>query len=321
MMGYMVKMCLVLIGMSAQDALAQNYPARPIRVINATSSGGGIDVFARLLIPGMAQALGQNVFVENRPGGGTNIAAEVAVNAPADGYTVLIVNQAHAVNVSLYRNLKYDLVRDFAAVTQLASSPQIVVVHPSFPVKSIGDLVKLAKAKPGAINYASAGMGTQTFLAAELFKIMAGVNLVEVRYRGGGNALTAVFTGEVPVYFVPLAAALPLIREGKLRALAVTTAKRLSALPGYPTVAESGYPGYDCGSWLGLAVPAKTPKDTIAKIHGAAVAALNRPDINKRMRDLSYITIGSQPEEFADYIKSEIERWRKIIRQTGITAD
>jgi tripartite-type tricarboxylate transporter receptor subunit TctC len=269
----------------------------------------------------MSEALGQQVFVDVRAGAGGNIGAEIAARAPADGYTLLQITQSHTVNVSLYRSLAYDVVRDFAPVTKIDLSPSIVVVHPSVPAKSIGDLVRLAKAKPGALNYGSAGVGTSTFLAAELFKLVAGVNIVEVPYKGGAPAQTAVIAGEVSIYFAPIATALPFIRDGRLRALAVGSATRVPLLSDYPTVAESGYTGYESSNWHGLVVPAKTPKELIASIHAAAVTALKRPDIAKRMQELGLTLIGDQPDEFAEFIKADIEKWRKIVRQKGLTAD
>jgi tripartite-type tricarboxylate transporter receptor subunit TctC len=203
------------------------------------------------------------VIVDNRAGAAGNIGADIAAKAPPAGYTVLLANMGHAANVSLYRNLPYDVVRDFAPVTQLASAPAIVVAHPSLPVKSIGELVRLAKARSGAINYASGGSGTPTFVAAELFKARAGANILHVPYRAGGEALMEVLSGEVSVYFSPLATALPHVRQGRLRPLAVTTAKRVPLLPEYPTVDELRYPGYQSGNWYGLLVPAKTPKEII----------------------------------------------------------
>jgi tripartite-type tricarboxylate transporter receptor subunit TctC len=282
---------------------------------------GASEVVGRLIAQGMTDAIGVQVFVDVRAGAGGNIGAEIAARAPADGYTLLQITQAHTVNVSLFRSLAYDVVRDFAPVTRTDLSPLIVVVHPSLPAKSIGDLVKLAKAKPGAISYSSAGVGTSTFLAAELFKIMAGVDMLEVPYKGGAPAQTAVIAGEVSVYFAPIATALPFIREGRLRALAVGTTQRVSMLPDYPTVAESGYPGYESSNWHGLVVPAKTPQEMIARIHAAAVSALKRPEIGKRMRDLGFTPIGDQAEEFAAFIKADIEKWRRIVRQKGLTAD
>jgi len=298
---------------------AQNYPTKPVRYIMPTT--GANELIGRLLAQGMSEALGQQVFVDVRAGAGGNIGAEIAARAPADGYTLLQITQSHTVNVSLYRSLAYDVVRDFAPVTKIDLSPSIVVVHPSVPAKSIGDLVRLAKAKPGALNYGSAGVGTSTFLAAELFKLVAGVNIVEVPYKGGAPAQTAVIAGEVSIYFAPIATALPFIRDGRLRALAVGSATRVPLLSDYPTVAESGYTGYESSNWHGLVVPAKTPKELIASIHAAAVTALKRPDIAKRMQELGLTPIGDQPDEFAEFIKADIEKWRKIVRQKGLIAD
>lgn len=308
---------LAAVQVAAQST--QNYPVKPVRYIMPTT--GASEVVGRLMAQGLTDVLGQQVYVDVRSGAGGNIGAELAAKAPADGYTLLQIAQAHTVNVSLYRGLAYDVMRDFAPVTRTNSSPLIVVVHPSLPAKSIADLVRLAKARPGAINYSSAGTGTSTFLAAELFKTMAGVNMMEVPYKGGAPAQTAVIAGEVSVYFAPIATALPFVREGRLRGLAVGASQRLPMLPEYPTVAESGYPGYEASNWHGLVVPARTPKEIIATIRAAAVTALNRPDIGKRMRDLGLTPIGDRPEEFAEFIKADIEKWRKIVRQKGLTAD
>ena len=305
----------------AAAASAQNYPVKSIRLVVGTSAGGGGDVIGRIVAGGMSQILGQQVIVDNRPGASSNIAAEIVAKAPADGYTLFEISITHAVNVSLYRNLPFDLMRDFASVTQLASSPQMVVVHPSLAAKSIVELVNLAKARPGAINYSSAGAGTSTFLAAELFKGRAGINLAHVPYRGGGAALTAVIAGEAPIFFAPVASALPFVREGRLRALAVTSAKRLPLLPELPTVAESGYPGYECGNWYGLMAPVRTPRATLATIHRAALSALNKPEMNKRLSELGYIAVGDRPEEFAAYIKSEIEKLAKVVRELNLKAE
>jgi len=300
-------------------APAQSYPVKPVRYIMPTT--GASEIIGRLVAQGMTDALGQQVFVDVRAGASGNIGAELAAKAPADGYTLVQLTQSHTVNVSLYRSLAYDVVRDFAPVTRIDLSPSIVVVHPSLPAKSIADLVQLARAKPGAINYSSAGAGTSTFLAGELFKTMAGVNLMEVPYKGGAPALTAVVAGEVSVYFSPIATALPFVREGRLRGLAVGAAQRLPMLAEYPTVAESGYPGYEASNWHGLVVPAKTAREIIATLRGAVMTALNRSDISKRMLDLGLTLVGDQPEEFAQFMKADIEKWRKIVRQKGLTAD
>jgi len=312
-------MGLVCIG--ASSSWAQRYPAKVVRLLVPFSPGSGSDTLGRIIAGGLTDVFGQQVIVDNRAGAAGNIGAEIAAKAPPDGYTLLLANLGHAANVSLYRNLPYDVVRDFAPVTQLASAPAIVVAHPSLPVRSLDELVKLAKARPGAINYASGGVGTPTFVAAELFKAQAGVNLLHVPYRAGGEALTAVLSGEVSIYFSPLATALPHVRQGRLRPLAVTAAKRVPVLPEYPTVAELGYPGYQSGNWYGLLVPAKTPKEIIAAIRAAAVAALNNETISRRLADLGYVAIGDQPEEFAAHIKAEIESLGKILRESRITAE
>jgi len=315
---------LMLIGLvciGASSSWAQRYPAKVVRLLVPFSPGSGSDTLGRIIAGGMTDVFGQQVIVDNRAGAAGNIGAEIAAKAPPDGYTLLLANLGHAANVSLYRNLPYDVVRDFAPVTQLASAPAIVVAHPSLPVRSLDELVKLAKARPGAINYASGGVGTPTFVAAELFKAQAGVNLLHVPYRAGGEALTAVLSGEVSIYFSPLATALPHVRQGRLRPLAVTAAKRVSVLAEYPTVAELGYPGYQSGNWYGLLVPAKTPKEIIAAIRAAAVGALNNETISRRLADLGYVAIGDQPEEFAAHIKAEIESLGRILRESRITAE
>jgi tripartite-type tricarboxylate transporter receptor subunit TctC len=307
---------LVVCGCIVSPCVAQTYPAKPVRYI--LPSTGASEIVGRLIAQGLTEQLGQQFFVDVRPGAGSNLGAELGAKAPPDGYTLIQLMQSHTANVSLYRSLGYDVQRDFAPVTRMTSSPLIVVVHPSLPVKTIGELVKLAKAKPGAINYASAGAGTSTFLGGELFKAMAGVDIVEISYRGGGAAQTAVLSGEVSVYFAPVATALPYVREGRLRGLAVGSAMRLPMLPEYPTIAESGYPGYESSNWHGFAAPAKTPKEIISVLNTAAVAVLKRPDILKRMQGLGLTPVGDRPEEFAAFIEADIEKWRKLVQQRGI---
>ncbi len=303
------------------DVAAQNYPSRPLRVVVGTSAGGGGDVIARVVGGGLTPLLGQQVTIDNRPGAASNIAAEIVAKSPADGHTVFLVSITHAVNVNLYRNLPFDLMRDFAAVTQLASAPQMIVVHPSVPVKTLAELVKLAKAKPGALNYSSAGAGTSTFLAAELFKARAGINLVHVAYRGGGAALTAAVAGESPVYFGPVASSLPLARSGRLRALAVTSAQRIALLPELPTAAELGYAGYQCGNWYGFMLPAKTPRDIVMALHKATLVALANAEIKRRLDELGYQIVGDQPEAFAAFIKSEIDDLARLVKSLNLKAD
>ncbi|MEK7876331.1 MAG: tripartite tricarboxylate transporter substrate binding protein, partial [Pseudomonadota bacterium] len=275
-----------LIFQFAAASWAQSYPARAVRFVLPTPPGSGADIIGRIFADGLTEVFGRQVIVDNRGGASGNIGAEFVAKSPPDGYTLFQVATNHPINVSLFPNVPFDLVRDFAAVTRTDSSPIIVVVHPSLPVKSIADLVKLTKANPGAVSYSSAGAASTTFVAVELFTRQAGVKMLHVPYRGGGQALTAVVSGEVSVYFAPVTVAMPFIKEGRLRLLAISTAKRLTWLPEYPTVAESGFPGYEFGFWHGLMVPAQTPKETIAAIHAATIKTLGRSDIIKRMRDL-----------------------------------
>ena len=300
-------------------ATAQTYPTKPVRYI--IPSTGGTEVIARLIAEGMSRSFGQQVLVDPRTGAAGNLGTEIAAKAPADGYTVLQITQSHTLNASLFKKLPYDLVRDFAPVTRTDSAPMLVVVHPSFPAKTILDLVRIAKAKPRTVMYASAGTGTSTYLAAELFKMAADVDLVEVPYRSGAPSLTAVVAGEVPVYFAPIATALPFVEQGKLRLLAAATSARLPSLPDVPTVAESGYPGFEASNWHGLVVPAKTPAPIVAAIREAAMTGLAQPDIAKRVVGLGYTIIRDTPAEFAEFIKADIEKWRKLVQQKGLTAE
>lgn len=305
----------------AATAWAQPYPAKPIRWVVPSSPGGSADAVTRVVANGLPPVLGQRVIVDNRAGASGNIGADAVAKSPPDGYTWLMINNAHAANVSLYSRLPYDLLRDFAPVTQVDSSPHVVVVHPSLPVKSIGELVRLAKARPGALDYASAGTGTVTFVAAEMFKAQAGVNMTHVPYKGGGESLLSAVSGETAVYFSPLAVALPHVRQGRLRALAVTSTKRMSMVPEVPTVAESGYPDYEFNLWNGLLVPNKTPKETITAIRNAVITALNTPEVNKRLVDMSSTIIGSQPEEFGAFVKTEVDTLAKLVTKLNLAVE
>ncbi len=303
------------------NAPAQTYPAKVVRFVVPFSPGSGSDVVGRIVATGLGEVFGQQVIVENRAGAAGNIGADFVAKSTPDGYTILLLIIGHAANVTLYSKMPYDLVRDFAPITQIGSSPGVVVVHPSLPAKSISELVALAKARPGLINYASGGTGTPTFIAAELFKGQAAIDLLHVPYRSGGEALTSILSGETSVYFALVAAALPQIKQGRLRPLAVTSKKRLSLVPDYPTVAELGYPDYEAGFWHGLAVPVKTSREIINAIRNATISVLNKPNVGKRFTDLGYVAIGSQPEEFAAFIKSEIATLSKVLRGLQVTAD
>lgn len=308
----------------ATAAVGQSYPAKVVRLLIPFSSGSGSDTIGRIYATSMAEHVGQQFIVENRPGAAGNIGAEAAARAAADGYTLFLVNMAHAVNVSMYRKLGYEPLRDFAPVSLLATGPAILVTHPSLPVKSLKELVALAKARPGAINHSSAGVGTFTFLTAELFKRHAGVDMLHVPYRAGGEALTAVISGETSVYFSPAAGAIPQVRQGRLRPLAVTSSKRIALMPELPTVAESGFAAlanFQAGNWYGIVVPAKTPREIVDRVRSASVATLNHAAISKRLQDLGFVLIGNTPEEFGAYFRAEIEAWGKIVRDLKLSAE
>jgi tripartite-type tricarboxylate transporter receptor subunit TctC len=283
--------------------------------------GGGSDILGRMVAAHMSQTFKQQVVVDNRAGGGGNIGAEIAARSPPDGHTIFQMAITHAINVTLYRNLGYDIVRDFAPVTLLASTPLVVTAHPSLPAKSIAELVQLAKAKPGSINYASAGTGTATYFATELFKGRAGIDLVHVPYKGGGAAQTSILAGETSIYFANVVTALPHVQAGRLRALAVTSSKRLSLMPESPTVGEAGYPGYQSESWFGLMLPVKTPKTIQSAVRNAALTALNASELNKRLIEMAFIPVGNTPAEFAAYIQSEIATYGKLVRELKVTSE
>lgn len=303
------------------SVLAQPYPSKSVRMLVSDSAGGLSDTIARVVASGMSEVIGQRVIIENRAGAASNIGAAVAAKSPPDGYTLYQMPQTLTVNATLYSNLQYDLLRDFMPVTRLGGSPALVTVHPSLPVRTLADLVKLAKAQPQRITFASAGTGAPTFLAAELFKKFAAIDLMHVPYRGGGEAITAAITGETPVYFAPLTVAWPHVQSGRLRGLAVTSSARVPAAPQMPTVAELGYPGYESGFWYGLVLPAKSPREVFSVIHAATLKTLKLPDVSKRMQDMAFTTVGDSPEEFTEFIKAEIEKWGRIIRELGLKAN
>jgi tripartite-type tricarboxylate transporter receptor subunit TctC len=316
-----VPLAAVAAALLATTAVAQAFPSKPLRYVVTGSPGSGADTLGRLIADGLAQTLGRQVLVENRAGGGSNIAAEMVARAAPDGYTLLQNTITLAVNVTLYRNLAYDLLRDFAPVTQLATGPAVLVVHPSLPVKSVVELIKFAKARPDQLNFASGGTGTYSFLAMELLKGQAGIQMLHIPYKGGGAAFNAILSGEVSVYFAPVGVALPSVQERRLRALAVSTARRVAIAPALPTVAEAGLPGYESGNWYGLVAPAKTPPEVLAVLRAAALSVLGNAATVRRMQDFGYEPVGNTPEEFTAYTRLEIERLGKIVRAFKLTPD
>lgn len=301
----------------ANGVPAQSYPAKPIRIVTP-GSGGGADFAARLIAPALIASLGQQVIVDNRPS--AIIPGEIVSKAPPDGYTLLIYGPPFWVG-PLFEKTPYDPVRDFQSITAAIRQPNILVVHPSLPVKSVNDLIALAKARPGALNYASIATGSSSHLAGELFKSMAGVSLVRVNYKGSGAALVALLAGEVELSFANAVSVAGAVRSGRLRALAVTTAQPTPLAPGLPTVAASGLPGYESASMIAVFAPAATPAAIIDRLNREIVTALNRADIRKKFFNAGSEVIGSSPEALTAAIKSEIARLGKVIKAAGIKAD
>lgn len=303
-------------------AVAQaQYPVRPVRLIVPFPPGGGSDTLARIVSPKLSEVLGQQLVIDNRPGGGTNIGAEIAAKSLADGYTILMGNVSHAINVTLYQKLGYDLVRDFTPVTLLASTPNILVVHPSVQAKTVKELIALAKSQPGKLDYASSGSGSSAHLAAELFSSMAGIRMNHIPYKGGGPAVVALVGGQCQVGFATTPSVIQHIKSGKMRGLAVTSAQRSPSTPDLPTVSEAGVKGYEAGTWYGFLVPSGTSKSVVARLHDESVRALKAPDVKSRLDTAGFDAYGTSPAEFGAYIRAEIAKWAKVVRAAGVHVD
>jgi tripartite-type tricarboxylate transporter receptor subunit TctC len=297
-------------------ARAQDYPTRPVRLIVGFSAGGVLDVFARLIGQWLSERLGQAFIVENRAGAGGNLAAEAVVKAPPDGYTLLQIGAHNAWNVTLYDNLSFNFIRDIAPVASIYRGPAVLVVHPSFPPKSVPELIAHAKSNPGKINMASGGVGSAAHVYGELFKMMTGVDMLHVPYRGGGPALTDLLAGQVPVMFDTLATSIEHIRAGKLRALAVTSATRSEVLPDIPTVSDF-VPGYEGTGWQGIGAPRNTPAEIIDKLNKEINAGLTDPRMKARIADFGYTVFASSPADFRTFIAAYTEKWAKVIKFSG----
>ena len=317
--------CVAIAGTLASVAAhAQStapYPARPIRIVVPQTPGASTDMTARLIAQRLSPVLGQPVIVENRPGAGSIVGTEIVAKATPDGHTLLVVASSIVLNPILQKNLPFDPQRDLAPIAQLSSFPNLLVVHPAVPAKSVQELVALAKTKPGTLNYGSAGTATGTHLSAELFKYMTGTDMVHVPYKGGGAAIPALLGGQVQLMFSTTVAALPQVRAGKLRALGVTSAKRTPSAPDVPTIAEAGVPGYDHSAWNGLFAPAKTPRAIITRLNGEVVQILHSPDIKAIFLKEGAEPVGNKPEEFAAILKSESVKWTKLVQASGMKAD
>jgi tripartite-type tricarboxylate transporter receptor subunit TctC len=300
----------------------QAFPEKPVRFVIGFTPGGPSDILARAVGQKLAERWGQQVVVENRPGAGGNLAAEAVAKSAADGYTWLLGNNSIlATNHALYRRLPYDPVKDFAPVALVAVQPNILVVHPDVPAKSVADLVALARQSPGKLNYASSGAGAAAHLAGELFKTMAGVDIVHVPYKGAQPALTDLIAGQVQLMFATSASVIPYVKAGRLRALAVTTAQRSPSVPELPTIAEAGLPGFEATTWHGIVVPAATSRAVIEKINADVNAALKEKELNERLAGLGAEVLTGTPDAFAHYIAREIPKWTKVVKDSGARAD
>jgi tripartite-type tricarboxylate transporter receptor subunit TctC len=301
---------------------AQVYPAKTVRIVVPVAPGGATDILTRTLAQRLTATWGQQVVVDNRPGGGSNVGFEVAAQAPADGYTLLMAQPAFTVNVSLYKKLAYDPLKDFTAVTLTATGANVLVVHPSVPALSLKDFIALAKAKPGQLNYASSGNGTTPHLSGELFKAMAGVNITHIPYKGAGASVTDLLGGHVDLAFVSLSSVATQLKAKRLRALAITSASRSVLMPDLPTFAEAGLKGYEVTGWYGVVAPTGTPREVINRVHGDITQALTRPDIVQALLSFGLEPApANTPESFTTFLRTEIVKWAKVVKSSGAKAD
>jgi tripartite-type tricarboxylate transporter receptor subunit TctC len=308
---------VALTALASGASVAQTYPSKPIRWIVGYTPGGTADMLARAVGTKMAEAWGHQVIVENRPGGGTNIGTEVAAKAAPDGYTLFMPTVANAINPTLYPKLNFDILRDFIHITDFAKVPGIVVVHPSVPPNNVNEQIPLAKAKPNSLRHGATGIGSPHHLAGEIFKTMAGVKMVHVPYRGASPALTDIIAGHIEVYFGAMVSTLPHVKSARVRALGVTTLKRVAAVPDIPTISEQGLKGFETGSWFGMSVPAGTSKEIVNRLHKEAIRIIALPEVRDRMMAEGAEFVGDTPEQFTAFLRSEIDKWGKAVKASG----
>ena len=306
---------------TAIPAWAQQYPVRPVRLIVPFPPGGGTDTMARVIGPKLGEALGQQIVPENRGGAGANIGAEIAAKSAPDGYTLMLATITNAIGATLYTRLNYDLVRDFAPITRLATTPHILVVHPSVPVKSVKEFIAFARARPGELTYSSSGAGSAAHLAGELFNSLTGVKSVHVPYKGGGPSMIALVGGEVSLCFATMPSAINYVKSGRLRGIAVTTAQRSPSTPQLPTIAETGIAGYEAGSWYGLSAPAGTPKEIVARLNAETIKVVGLADVKDRLFAAGFEIVTSTPEQFAEFTRVEIQKWGKLVKAAGLKVE
>ena len=318
----LLRCCIIsaLIAVSA-PVQGQAYPSGPVRVILPFPAGGGVDTMGRIVAQKLTEDLGKSFVIENRGGANGNIGTELAAKSPKDGYTLLVTGAGFVTNPSLYARTGYDPVRDFEPISLLSLAPNVLVVHPSVPVKSVTELVSLAKGRPGQVQYGSAGSGSTPHLAAELFKSMAGVDIVHVPYRGTGPAVIGLLSGEISVMFLPTTNAVSQVKAGRVRGLAATSAARLAVLPELPTVAESGLKGYESSQWYGMLAPAGTAEDILNGLNSQLAATMRSQEMKQRLAADGVVPVGSTRGEFAAHIKSEIAKWARVIKQSGARID
>lgn len=303
--------------LGAAGAAAQSYPSKPVRIIVAAAPGGGTDFVSRLMGARLAEALGQQVFVENRPGAGSTIGYEYGVKAAPDGYTLTMITGSYSINPSLYP-IKFDPLKDFTPIIWVARGPYVIVVHPSLPVNTTRELIALAKARPGQITYGSSGQGAIVHLTTELFLYMAGVKMTHVPYKGGGPAMTDLLAGQIQLVFATAPVGLPQVKAGRLRALAVTTAQRVAAEPAIPTVAESGVPGYEVTNWHGLIGPRGLPRAVVERVNAEMAKIIRQKEMEERLQSDGLAPAGGTPEQLYDQIRKELDQWRQVIARAGI---
>ena len=312
---------VVVLCTTAAAASAQTYPSKPVRMVVPFPAGGGIDTVARILAPKLSEGLGQPVVIDNRVGASGTVGTELVAKSPADGHTLLATFASHAQNASLYPKLGYDTVKDFAPITLIATVPNILVVNPALPVKTVKDLIALAKKRPGEILYASIGNGTPAHLSAELFNNMAGIKMTHVAYKGAAPSIVALISGETQLTFTTVLVAMPHVKSGRLRALGVCSLKRSPVLPDLPTIDEAGVKGYESNAWYGLLAPAKTPSAIVEQLNREMLKVLQLPEVRDNLKNQGAEPVGDSPREFAAVIVQEIDKWRKVVEAAGIKAD
>jgi len=312
----------LLAGHSAYAAdAAQSYPSKPVRMIVGYAPGGGSDIMGRLMAQELTKAYGQQMIVENRPGAAQNVAAELVARSPADGYMLFMSSAALGVNVSLYPKLNYDPIKDFAPMALFAISPNLLLTHPSLPARTVKEFIAFAKKHPGKLNFSSSGSGSTQHLSGEMLKVMTGISIEHVPYRGTAPSMTALLSGEVEFSFANIPSSLNYVQSNRLRAIAITSAKRSGLLPQLPTMIEAGVPGFETATWYGLLAPAGTPREIVMKVNRTVNAAVKNPEFNQRLAQLGADPVAETPEQFLEYLKSEITRWAKVVKASGAKAE